>query len=81
MVGFYRIVVAQSIGSRCVLEPSCSTYSLQAARERGWLGIPMTGDRLIREPSVVHAKEHPVGVINGRTHYADPVSDHIGGDQ
>ncbi len=79
MVAFYRSVIAPALGTRCVLQPSCSAYSLQAARERGWLSIPMTADRLIREPSVVNAKEHPVGRRNGRTHYADPLSDHIGG--
>ncbi len=79
MVGFYRVLVAPAIGSRCVLKPSCSRYSMQAARERGWIGIPMTGDRLIREPSVVMAKAVPVEDDGGRIRYADPVSDHIGG--
>jgi putative component of membrane protein insertase Oxa1/YidC/SpoIIIJ protein YidD len=79
MVGLYRLVVAPAIGNRCVLEPSCSRYSLQAARERGWLGLPMTADRLIREPSVVAAGEKPVADARGRIRYADPVSDHVGG--
>lgn len=78
LVAFYRFIVAPAIGTRCVLHPSCSAYSLQAARERGWLGIPMTADRLIREPTVVHAREHPVVMADGRIHYADPISDHIG---
>lgn len=81
MVAFYRSTVAPALGARCVLHPSCSAYSLQAARERGWLGIPMTADRLIREPSVVHAREHPVTMPDGRIHYADPVANHIGGRQ
>ncbi len=79
LVGFYRAVVASAIGNRCVLEPSCSRYSLQAARERGWLGLPMTADRLIREPSVVEAAEKPVTDSRGFIRYADPVSDHVGG--
>jgi len=79
MVAFYRSTVAPALGSRCVLHPSCSAYSLQAAKERGWLGIPMTADRLIREPTVVNTKAHPVGRRDGRTYYADPISDHIGG--
>lgn len=78
MVGFYRMAVAPALGSRCVLDPSCSRYSLQAARERGWLGLPMTGDRLIREPSVVNEGAHPVTDVQGRVRYADPVSDHVG---
>ncbi len=78
MVGFYRLCIAPAIGSRCVLKPSCSHFSMQAAQERGWLGVPMTGDRLVREPSVVVGKEHPVEDPDGRIRYADPVSDHIG---
>lgn len=79
LVTFYRSTVAPALGSRCVLHPSCSAYSLQAAQERGWIGIPMTADRLIREPSVVHAREHPVTIPDGRILYADPVAHHIGG--
>ncbi len=79
LVGFYRVAVASAIGSRCVLEPSCSRYSLQAAQERGWLALPMTGDRLIREPSVVNEGAHPVTDAQGGIRYADPVSDHVGG--
>jgi len=81
LVGLYRTVVAGSIGNRCVLTPSCSAYALQAARERGWLGLPMTADRLIREPSVVVAAEQPVTDARGAIRYADPVSDHIGGGE
>ncbi|NQU40922.1 MAG: membrane protein insertion efficiency factor YidD [Lentisphaerae bacterium] len=78
MVGFYRFAVAPALGTRCSLTPSCSAYSLQAARERGWLGLPMTGDRLIREPDVVNARQSPFRK-NGRTLYPDPISAHIGG--
>jgi putative component of membrane protein insertase Oxa1/YidC/SpoIIIJ protein YidD len=79
LVGFYRLAVAPALGSRCVLEPSCSRYSMQAALERGWLGLPMTADRLIREPSVVNEGAHPITDAQGRIRYADPVSDHVGG--
>lgn len=78
LVGFYRFAIAPAIGSRCVLEPSCSRYSLEAARQYGWLSLPMTGDRLIREPSVVHAAAHPVTNALRQIRYADPVSDHMG---
>lgn len=79
VVGFYRVFVGPILGHRCILEPSCSRYSLQAARERGWLGLPMTGDRLIREPSVVAARERVVINSQGEIRIADPPSDHIGG--
>ncbi len=78
MVGFYRVFIGPALGHRCSLAPSCSNYSLQAARERGWLGLPMTGDRLIREPSVIAAREKVVTDAEGRIRIADPVSDHIG---
>jgi len=79
MVAFYRQVVAPALGARCSLHPSCSAYSLQAARERGWLGLPMTADRLIPEPTVVTAGKNKIIDDRGRPLYPDPVSDHIGG--
>lgn len=78
LVAFYRSAIGPAIGNRCVLEPSCSRYSLEAARQHGWLSIPMTGDRLIREPSVVQEAARPVTDAQGRIRYADPVSDHVG---
>ncbi len=78
MVGFYRLMVAPALGARCVLEPSCSHFSMQAARECGWLGLPMTGDRLIAEASMVVARHQPVTNAMGEVRFADPVSDHIG---
>jgi len=78
MVGFYRLAVAPALGSRCVMEPSCSHFSMQAARECGWLGLPMTGDRLIAEASMVVARHQPVTNAMGQFRFADPVSDHIG---
>lgn len=78
LVAFYRSTVAPALGSRCLLTPSCSAYSLQAARERGWLSIPMTADRLIREPTVTHARAVPVTMPSGEILFADPISDHIG---
>jgi len=78
MVGFYRTFIGPALGHRCILEPSCSQYSLQAAQERGWLGLPMTADRLIREPSVVAARERLVTDAQGSVRIADPVSDHVG---
>ncbi len=78
MVAFYRGVVAPALGARCSLQPSCSAYSLQAAMERGWLGLPMTADRLIREPSVVVEGKSRFFDDQRRSRYPDPVSDHIG---
>jgi putative component of membrane protein insertase Oxa1/YidC/SpoIIIJ protein YidD len=78
MVGFYRLAVAPALGSRCVMEPSCSHFSMQAAMECGWLGVPMTGDRLIAEASMVVARHQPVTNSFGQVRFADPVSDHIG---
>ncbi|MFO7535377.1 MAG: membrane protein insertion efficiency factor YidD [Kiritimatiellia bacterium] len=78
LVGFYRFAVAPAIGSRCILEPSCSRYAMESARQAGWLSIPMMGDRLIREPSVVQEAARPVRDAGGGIRYADPVADHVG---
>ena len=43
----YRKVRPQSIGNRCVFEPSCSHYSEMAIRENGLrVGIKLTARRL-----------------------------------
>lgn len=45
----YRKLRPQTIGNRCVFEPSCSHYSEMAIRENGlWLGIKFTLSRLSR---------------------------------
>jgi len=45
----YRKVRPQSIGNRCVFEPSCSHYSEMAIRENGLReGIKLTAKRLSR---------------------------------
>lgn len=75
IVGFYRAQIGPAIGHRCVLDPSCSEYFLQASRAHGWLGVPMIGDRLVREPGVVQAAEKPVE-RNGMIRFRDPVENH-----
>lgn len=74
IVGMYRRHIGPAIGARCSLVPSCSQYFLEAGNRYGWLAVPLIGDRLVREPSVVQCGEHPVA---GKTErYADPVEDH-----
>ncbi|MDD2235704.1 MAG: membrane protein insertion efficiency factor YidD [Kiritimatiellae bacterium] len=75
VVAFYRFAVSPALGARCSLEPSCSEYFRQASAKHGLLGIPIQADRFMREPSVVSAAEKPV-LINGKTRFADPLSDH-----
>ena len=77
VVAGYRKLVRPAIGSRCSLEPSCSEYFRQASQQHGLLGVPMIGDRLIREPSVVAADRERVKVGDA-WRIADPVSDHDG---
>lgn len=75
VVSFYRAFISSAIGSRCVLEPSCSQYFLDASRRHGILGIPMTTDRFIREPVESHSPrwvERP----NGERRHLDPVDAH-----
>ncbi len=75
IVGFYRAQIRPAIGHRCSLDPHCSEYFLQASRAHGSLGVPLVGDRLVREPGVVQAADEPV-VRRGVTTYRDPLSEH-----
>ena len=77
VVAFYRAQIRPAIGARCSLDPNCSEYLLQASRKHRWAGLPMMADRLVREPSVVAAAEHPLR-LHGKTVYADPLEDHDG---
>ena len=75
VVGFYRLFVGPAIGSRCVLEPSCSRYYLEASRKHGVVGVPMIADRFVREP-VVSGSDRLVRRPDGTWRHPDPVSDH-----
>lgn len=72
---FYRRQIRPAIGNRCQLRPTCSEYFVQAARRYGWRAIPLLADRLVREPSVVQAAEHPL-YEQDRVVYPDPVEAH-----
>ena len=75
VVGFYRFFVGPAIGDRCVLEPSCSRYYLEASRKHGILGVPMVTDRFVREP-VESNSDRLIRMPNGSWRHPDPVSDH-----
>ena len=76
VVGFYRACIGPALGARCALEPSCSRYFLLASRKHGWLGVPMTADRFVREP-VVSAPDRPwIRNETGAWRHPDPVEDH-----
>ena len=74
-IHFYQNQISPAIGQRCSMYPSGSRYCIQASRQYGLLGIPMTADRLIRETDHVRHRINPIQV-NGREHYYNPVSDH-----
>lgn len=75
-IAFYRTQISPAIGSRCSLEPSCSEYFLQASRKHGLLGIPLIGDRFIREPNVTQAAKVLFERPDGSIRIADPVANH-----
>ena len=75
VVGFYRLFVGPAIGDRCVLEPSCSQYYLEASRKHGILGVPMITDRFVREP-VESNSPRRIRMPDGSWRHPDPVSDH-----
>lgn len=75
VVGFYRLFVGPAIGDRCVLEPSCSRYYLEASQKHGILGVPMVADRFVREP-VESNSGRRIRMPDGSWRHPDPVSDH-----
>ena len=76
VIAFYRGQISPAIGERCILEPSCSEYMLQACKAHGLLGVPIGMDRLTREPSVPVGESNAVARPDGTIRFADPVSDH-----
>lgn len=77
IVAFYRHAVGPALGNRCSLTPSCSRYFAEASRAHGLLAFPIVADRLVREPGVVAAGEHPI-LVDGHVRYADPLQAHDG---
>ena len=75
VVAVYRGQIRPALGNRCSLTPSCSAYFLEAGRRHGLLAFPLLADRLVREPSVVHAQAEPIR-IGAQWRYADPLDDH-----
>ena len=75
VVGFYRLLVGPAIGDRCVLEPSCSRYYLEASRKHAILGVPMVADRFVREPVESNSRRR-IRMPDGSWRHPDPVSDH-----
>lgn len=76
IIRFYRSQISPAIGSRCVLEPSCSEYYHRASCKHGFIAIPMMADRLFREPEISNGKENPVVMKSGQIRYRDPVENH-----
>jgi len=75
IVVIYRAAIRPAIGARCSLTPSCSEYFLQAGQAHSLLAFPIVADRLVREPGVTQAAEHPVS-IGENVRYADPLNQH-----
>lgn len=74
-IGFYQTQIGPALGQRCSMYPSCSHYTLEACREYGLAGIPMSADRLIRETDHVRYRIDPIR-RNGRELYYDPIENH-----
>lgn len=76
MISFYRRQISPAIGKRCLVEPSCSEYYLQACRKHGWLGMGIGGDRFFREPEVTGDYRLEVIMPDRSIRFADPLSAH-----
>ena len=68
----YREYLSPVDHAKCPCNPTCSTYSKQAIKKKGFcIGIMLTVDRFVREPNM---KEYgPTRTYNGVTRYYDPV--------
>lgn len=77
VISFYRSQISPAIGNRCLLEPSCSEFMLQACSKYGLWGIPIGMDRFIREPTISYDEKREIIRETGEIRYCDPVSDHV----
>ncbi len=75
LIGFYQTQIGPALGQRCAMYPSCSHYSLEACRQYGLAGIPMTTDRIVRESDHIRYRMNPIRK-NGREVYYDPIEHH-----
>lgn len=74
---FYDTFVSPIDGERCRMSPSCSHYSRQAIKKRGWLkGILMTLDRLQR--CGYDLIDYPRRYDDGIERFYDPVEPDTG---
>lgn len=75
VITLYQRQISPAIGSRCSMHPSCSAFALDACRQYGLLGIPITANRLVRETDHIRYRKNPV-LIGGQMKYYDPVQHH-----
>jgi len=69
---FYKKYISPIDGDRCMMYPSCSTYSKEAIGRFGFFrGFVMTCDRLTRCGNDLH--KYPQFIYNGRVYIVDPV--------
>ncbi len=75
LVRFYQGQISPAIGQRCSMHPSCSVYCVEACRTYGWVGVPMTADRLVRESDHIQHRIRPV-IVDGEEKFYDPIEAH-----
>jgi len=69
---FFKEYISAVDGDRCMMHPSCSTYSLMAIERHGFImGYIMTVDRLIHENNEMDFAE--IVKIGDHARYHDPV--------
>ncbi len=69
---FYKKYISPVDGDRCMMYPSCSTYSKEAIHKFGFFrGFIMTCDRLARCGNDLH--KYPQFIYKGRICVVDPV--------
>lgn len=72
-IRFFQTFVSNADGNRCTMYPSCSTYAIDAFKQKGaFMGWVMTCDRLMRCGGDEH-KISPIIIKNNRRLIFDPV--------
>ena len=73
-IQFYQAHISKVDGDRCQMEPSCSTFCIDALKKHGFfLGWIMCSDRLVRCGRDEKKVSVPIS-INNKTRIYDPVS-------
>ena len=70
----YEATLSSQDGPRCMHEPTCAMYGVQAVRRHRFLGFFLTVDRLWRAGRSSYLRPLPRDFQGGKAHFYDPVA-------